>query len=210
MRLYNKNKEQSYHKGNTYLRISSKKRVLKNPGLSQTRHNLFIIFHRKKKKKENFLPTTCGKSIFKGFNKHCIVMILCTVQHGLKVTTIMTQTKISITKYLAKTFKDDHKFFMHKDSHFWLKFPCSFFFLLLKTAGKYANTDNLLTCGKLKAVLLSPIIARESRIWLTWKRWIIRITSEILMMITGTMQNKEEHTWSIFLLPENIINQNNQ
>lgn len=24
------------------------------------------------------------------------------------------------------------------------------------------------TCGKLKAVLLSPIIAKESRIWLTW------------------------------------------
>lgn len=30
------------------------------------------------------------------------------------------------------------------------------------------------TCGKLKAVLLSPMIARESRIWLTYINTIIK------------------------------------
>lgn len=60
------------------------------------------------------------------------------------------------------------------------------------------------TCGKLKAVLLSPIIANESRIWLTW--WcklsvsIFNSKLVIFLLIIGTWIPEEKIPYQYFCL----------
>ena len=68
-----------------------------------------------------------------------------------------------IYEHDLKIFEKTPNIFIHKNSHF----------------SKYATIYSFLTCGKLKAVLLSPIIAKESRIRLTWKMWKTRKRSDL-------------------------------
>ena len=73
---------------------------------------------------------------------------------------------------------------------------------LKKNEKDFKNMEKIRTCGKLKAVLLSPIIANESRIWLTW--WCnffcvnIQFQMSNILLIIGNLSPDEKIPYQYF------------